>query len=111
MSRYAGCAFIKAMSEDERNAALAELDELDKEATEQEAPKDPAKEPEPAPAQDVPPEEPKEPEKAPDAPPTQDPPAAQTENTDDTEQSESEVAKVFREVGQALIELRNLMEA
>lgn len=109
MSRYAKCAFLTKMSDEERTQALAELDELDRERDEQEAPKDPAKEPEQAPEQEVPTEEPKEPEKAPDAP-SQDPPAAQTENTG-TEQSESEVAEVFRKVGEALIELRTLLEA
>lgn len=93
MSRYAKCAFLTKMSDEERTQALAELDELDRERDEQEAPKDPAKEP----------------EKAPDAPP-QDTPTEQTENTG-TEQSESEVAEVFRKVGEALIELRTLLEA
>ena len=111
MSRYASCEFLKAMSDEERNAALAELDELDRDREEQEASKAPAEEPEQAPEQEPTAPEPEEPQKAPPEPePAQDPPAEQNTNTG-TEQSESEVAKVFRDVGQALIQLRNLMEA
>lgn len=42
MSRYAKCAFLAKMSEEDRNAALAELDALDKEV-----PDEPVPEPEP----------------------------------------------------------------
>ena len=103
MSRFAKCAFLTKMSDEERAQALAELDQMDKEDDEG-APVDPEPSRD-APAQDPPePPEKEEPQGTPDEPP------AQPESTD-TEQSESEVAKVFREVGQALIELRNLMEA
>ena len=113
MSRFSKCAFLTKMTDEERAQALAELDEMDRERDEQEAPMDPAQEPEQAPEQspDAEPaeEDPKQ-DPSEQAPP-QDPPAAQPSNTGVTEQSESEVARVFREVGQALIELRNLMEA
>lgn len=112
MSRYARCDFLKSMSEEERAQALAELDEMDRERDEQEAPTDPAQEPEQAPEQspDTEPAE-EEPKQDPPQAPPQDPPAAQPSNTGTTEQSESEVAEVFRQVGQALIELRTLLEA
>lgn len=113
MSRFSKCAFLTKMTDEERAQALAELDEMDRERDEQEVTKDPAQEPEQAPEQS-PDAEPAE-EGADKAPaeqaPPQDPPAAQPTNTGTTEQSESEVAKVFREVGQALIELRTLLEA
>ena len=111
MSRFSKCAFLTKMTDEERAQALAELDEMDRERDEQEAPKDPAQEPEQAPEQspDAEPAE-EEPKQDPPQAPPQDPPAAQPTNTG-SEQSDSEVAQVFREVGQALIQLRTLLEA
>lgn len=105
MSRYAACQFLKALSDEERDAALAELDELDREdAKEGGEPKDP----EPS----------KEPEKEPEKPaggsgkdPESKEGAPEDENTDGEQSDNDELAKACERVKASIDELRRLMEA
>ena len=62
MSRFARCKFLAKMSEEDRNAALAELDAMDED---QERPKeaDPPEEPEKAPEDEPAPEDDRKEEK------------------------------------------------
>lgn len=94
MSRYAECKFLSKMTDEERDEALAELDELDREQQ-----KEPEQDPEPEKAPDA--------EKAKDEGCKEEPENAGEEQPED----ESEVAKALRKTEEDFAELRRLMEA
>lgn len=93
MSRYAKCKFLTKMSPEDRDAALAELDQIDAETEDEKAedkPEEPEKTPEDAPAEDS--EEKEEPEGSPE------------------ENEEDEAVQALRAIGKTCSDLLSKLE-